>query len=141
MFREQLKYKIEQIFGIPKVTFDFPGERKERGELKSIEQESVMIQVDKSNCRVKSGKEYARAQGSISVFANSDKLPFGYFAKRIEQADPDLTKDIFFYDIDESSPVIQNVVDRTLRFVFLYSGDYNPNNDQIDSIKIVVEDS
>ncbi len=136
MFREELKAKLHLIFGLRKTTFDAATINSVTG---SFEQDTLFIEVNQSNSRVTEGKAYAKVEGSLVVFSQMDKMPFGYFNKRIQQADPVLTKDLFFFDIDlnpANSPArIQNITERRLRFVYLYSDQYDPAQGQITSVE------
>ena len=68
------------------------------------------------------------------------RLPFGFFAKRIENADPELTKNFFFFDLDANalnSPArLQDISEIRGRFVFLYSAEYDPNQGELTSIEL-----
>ncbi len=135
MFRKELQSKFERIFGM-KSTFDQPS----IGPTGTFEQETIFIQVDEPNFRTGQGIATAKVTGSFAVFAQMDKMPFGYFNRRIEKADPSLTKDLFFYDIDlnpASSPArIQNITERRVRFVYLYQAQYDPDQGEITSLEI-----
>jgi hypothetical protein len=136
MFRSELKSKLSQIFGFPKTTFDAPNLNSVNG---SFEQDTLFIEVNETNARIHEGKSTARVLGSLVVFSQMEKLPFGFFNKKIEQAGNNLTKDFFFFDIDLnpiSSPArYQNIAERRLRFVFLYSSQYDPSQGQITSLE------
>lgn len=132
MFRKSLKEKLERIFGLPKVTFDAPGETKE--------QEGVFIQIDDAVSRVKKGRAIVKAQGVIAIFANAEKLPFGFFNKRLENADASDTADLFFYDIDTNIKYYQNLVERQCKFVYFFNQEYDPEAGEITSLTLSEED-
>lgn len=130
MFKQDLKDRFKSIFGFPKVTFDAPSE--------AFEQDTLFIELNECQTRVTDKKVLAKVTGFIVVYAQAERLPFGYFSKRINQADPDLTRDLFFYDIDinveKNRAMFQNLVERRTRFVFLYSEQYDPNKGELTSL-------
>jgi hypothetical protein len=119
-----------------KTTFDAPSMNSSDG---SFEQDTLFIEVNECPARITEGMAYAKVSGSIVVFSQMDKMPFGYFAKRIQQADQSLTKDIFFFDIDlnpMNSPArLQNITERRCRFVYLYSAQYDPEHGELTSLE------
>lgn len=132
-----MEEKLGKIFGFRKTTYDQPSVNASTG---TFEQDTLFIQVDECNSSVKEGKATAKVSGSLTVFAQMDKMPFGYFNKRIQQADHELTRKFFFFDIDlnpVSSPArIQNITERRVRFVYLYSGQYDPEHGELTSLEI-----
>lgn len=127
MFEDELQRRLRLIFGVSKVRYDLPGE--------SQEQECLFVNITDSRARVSNNSERARVNGEIVIFANADKMPFGFFSKKINQADPRLTKDLFFHNMDQNERRYQNIVERRCEFVFLYHGDYNPAKGEITSIE------
>ncbi len=130
--------KLEGIFGFKKTTYDAPSANNANG---TFEQDVLFIEINEANSRVtQSGKAYSKVLGSLVVFAQMEKMPFGYFNKKIQQADPSLTGKFFFFDIDlnpASSPArIQNITERRLRFVYLYSGQYDPDHGELTGLEI-----
>lgn len=136
MFEASLKSKLSQIFGFRKTTYDAPSVDSSTG---TYEQQVLFIDITQATTRACNGKAYCHVRGSMTVFAQMNKLPFGYFNKRIEQADPELTKDLFFYDIDlnpASSPArIQNIAERRVSFIYLYSTEYDPDQGEMTSLE------
>lgn len=136
MFRAELQSKLSTIFGMRKTTFDAPTTDSSDG---SFEQDTLFIEVNECTSRVTEGRAYARVLGSLVVFSQVNKMPFGFFNKRIQQADHSLTKDLFFFDIDlnpANSPArFQNITERRLRFVYLYSAQYDPAQGSITSLE------
>jgi hypothetical protein len=108
----------------------------------SMEQDTLFIDISECQSRITEGKQIAKVFGSLTVFSQVEKLPFGYFNKRIQQASHQLTKKFFFFDIDlnpSSSPArIQNIVERRVRFVYLYSAEYDPWQGELTSLDITV---
>ncbi len=130
MFRVELETRLKRIFGLPKVTFSMPGE--------SYEQDTLFVEVKSSPARVTKGNVYAKVTGSIYIFSQNQNFPFGFFAKRIQNAELEDTKDFFFFDMDQNalnSPArLQNISEIRGRFMFLYSAQYDPNQGVITSV-------
>jgi hypothetical protein len=118
VFEKALSTKLRNIFNVKKVSFDDPGD--------SHEQECLFIKVEAARVTIKDGREVCRANGTIYVFGNSDKLPFGFFFKKINAARLADTKDLHF-SAEENFVIYENIVERTLGFVFLYDSQYDPD--------------
>jgi len=128
VFRNTLKELLKDIFEIPKVSYDLPGESKEQG--------CIFVSIDSAQNSVKKGKECSIVRGSISIYSNGDKLPFGFFSKKINQAQPALTQGLFFYNMDENNKIFQNIVERKCNFIFLYSNEYDPEGGSLTSLDV-----
>jgi hypothetical protein len=130
VFRDDILKSIHQIFGFKKTTFDAPSD--------SFEQDTCFVNIERSNTRASSKVIYAKARGHLTVYSQANKLTFGYFNKRIEKADPELTKKFFFFDIDidiENSPSrVQNIHERRVSFDYFFSGQYDPNKGSLTTI-------
>lgn len=137
MFRDEIAEKLRQIFGFRKTTFDAPSANSTTG---TFEQDTLFIEINEARSNAKNGKVTSRVDGMLTVFSQMNKMPFGYFNKKIEQADPDLTSKFFFFDIDlnpASSPArFQNISERRVRFIYLYSGQYDPDQGELTSLEI-----
>lgn len=133
MFEKSLKDKLIRIFDFDKVTYDKPGE--------SQEQEATFIDVTLAMCRVIDARQIARVEGKITVFANSDKLPYGYFSKRIAEADPEDTKDLFFFDFEENKGTFRNIAERSVGFRYLFDSQYDPAIGTITSIDLTITEN
>lgn len=135
MFRKELADKLSQIFGLRKSTFDQPTMNATTG---SYEQDTLFIQVDQFRSSMKEGSASGEVNGSLVVFAQMDKMPFGYFAKRIQQANADLTRNFFFFEIDlnpANSPArLQNISERRIKFIYWYSAQYDPEHGEMTSL-------
>ncbi len=129
--------KLQQIFAFKKSTYNAASANSSTG---SFEQDVLFIEILESKSRARDGKVTAQVSGSIVTFAQVDKLPYGYFQKRITIAPPEATKDFFFFDIDlnpVNSPArIQNISERRLRFVYLYSSQFDPEHGELTSLEI-----
>lgn len=137
MFRSDLKRRLDKIFQFRKTTFDDYSDE--------FEQDTLFIEVELSRPKISGkdgGLQTARVVGSLVVFSQDNKLPFGYMAKQIEKADPALKANLHFYDIDSDRPDsqarLQNIHERRTSFVFLYDSQYDPDKGEITSL--VLED-
>jgi hypothetical protein len=133
MFETELKKKIERIFGIKKITFNAV-------DYDAPEQNCLFIDVQTCLPRVSHGRARAKVTGFISVFAAGEKLPYGFFAKRIQNANIEDTKDLFFLAEEEvlNSPArLIDINERRVGFVFLYAGQYDPDQGELTSIEPV----
>ena len=128
MFRESLKENLKAIFDLKKVTFDQVGE--------SLEQECIFIEIDNSVNAIQEYKETAKVNGRLRIFASQDKLPYGYFQKKIQSAPTEYTKDLFFYDIEGNTNIQNNIVERTMSFQYLFTSQHDPNLGTITSIEL-----
>lgn len=131
-----MKNKLEQIFALKKTTFDAPSQNASTG---SFEQDVLFIEIEEAPCIAKNGKITARVTGSLVVYAQVDKLPYGYFQKRIQLAGHELTKDFFFFNVDLNPPnspaKVQNISERRVRFVYLYESQFDPEHGELTSLE------
>lgn len=136
MFRDELSQKLSAIFGFKKTTFNAPSVDATTG---SFEQEVLFVEVDECKSRITQGTEIAKVTGSLIVFVQTNKMPFGYMSKRIQQADPELTKKLFFYDVDtnpnNSPSKIQNIQERRAKFIYFHSAEYDPEHGELTSLE------
>lgn len=128
MFEASLSEKFQRIFDLKKVSYDEPGD--------SNEQECLFIEVENSMNSIKDGAAIARVTGNAVVFSTHFKMPFGYLSKRIYQADPDDTKDLFFFDVETNTKLFQGVVRRGFGFVYFFNSQYDPPAGTITSIEL-----
>ncbi len=133
MFEKALKDKLTRIFDLDKVTYDLPST--------SQEQEACFIAVEKAPCKILDGRQMARVTGKLHVFASLDKLPYGYFTKKIAEADWADTKDLFFFDFEENRGTFRNITERSLGFVYLYDSQYDPNVGELTSVNLSIAES
>ncbi len=136
MFRKELKDKFEKIFAVKKVTYDRPAHLLKGSDLKAPEQECLFVDIQLARNTIKNGRAISKVTGVGTMFGNADKMPFGYFAKRIKQAKHDLSKDLFFFNIEESKEMIGDIQERAFNFIYFYSGQYDPDLGKIESIDL-----
>jgi hypothetical protein len=129
MFEASLKTKFDQIFGLKfPTTFDDVGE--------SEEQDRIFVNVASCLPSIRDGLALERVQGEAFVYASSEKLPFGFFSKCIRNADKELTKDLFFYDLETNNKTDNNIVRRSFRFVYFFTEQYDPRIGTITSVDL-----
>ncbi len=119
MFREDLKRRLEKIFGM-KVSYNDPG---------SFEQDTIFVEILQGKVTATKGWSYAKVTGSLQVFTQTEKMPYGFFAKRINSAGKELTGPLHFQDIDTDVPSSQartmNIHERRCGFLFLFKEQYD----------------
>lgn len=98
------------------------------------EQNCLFVNVETPRITIKQGKQLARVEGSVVMFAQNENLPFGFFAKAIQAADPADTKDLFFFEVETNTRTYQNLVQRGFSFVYFFSGQYDPDNGTLNAI-------
>jgi hypothetical protein len=131
VFKAELLDKLSKIFLMTKTTYNAPSD--------SHEQDVLFVDIEKATSRISQGKAISKVEGSLTVYSN--KLQFGYFNRKIEQAESELTKQFFFFDIDlnpATSPArVQNISERRTRFIYLYSGQYDPSQGELTSVEFL----
>ncbi len=133
MFEKTLEASLKEIFGVKKVTYDQPGENEE--------QECIFIEVEKSRNNVKDKKFIAQVNGTLTIVGNSDKMPYGFFSKKIDEAKPEVKRNLAFFNFERNSRVFRNIVQRTVDFTYFFSGQFDPNLGNITSVTINLEET
>lgn len=133
MFEKKLQEQVQKIFSLKKVTFDAPGE--------SQEQEAAFIQIENAKTRVKDGREIAQVAGTIRVFAPSNKLPYGFFAKQIDKASAEDRRGFFFHSFEENKGKFRNIVERSVQFQYLFDSQYDPALGSIESVNFEISET
>jgi hypothetical protein len=128
MFENDLKDSLLRIFDLKRATYQAPSE--------SAEQEILFIEVSNSRNNIQEKRSTAIVTGTIRVYANADKLPFGYFSKRIASAKVEDVSKFFFADFEENTVRFQNIVERSLSFTYLWSSQYDPNLGTLNQLVI-----
>lgn len=131
MFERSLEEKLKSIFDLDKVSYNLPSDERE--------QEVIFIEVQTARNQIKDKLQLSRVTGQIRVFAQLDKLPYGYFTKKISEADKTLTKDLFFYDIEDNAGTFMNVCERSMSFLYLFKSQYDPNQGLLNELETTVE--
>lgn len=138
MFKADLQARLERIFQIPKTTYDAPS-------YDAPEQDTLFIDIADCVARTSAGaggRATAKVLGSIVVFSQANRTPFGFFAKRIEQASLDDKRNLFFereIDIPNSPARLQNLHERRVGFQFLYDAQYDPDRGELTSMTLSLE--
>lgn len=128
MFEKALSEQLKRIFDVKKVSFDTPGE--------SAEQECLFVSVESSRNSIKEGRQLAKVQGKLTMIANSEKLPFGFFSKKISEAEIEDTSSFFFYEFEENAGRILNIAERSVSFVYFFNSQYDPERGTMTSIEL-----
>ena len=126
VFEKRLADTLKRIFDLDKVNFNHISETQE--------QECIFIEIESSKNQIKDAKVTAKVTGKIKVYGNIDKLPYGYFSKRIVEAKPADTKNLFFYNIEENAGTFVNICERSMSFIYLFEDQYNPNLGEITDL-------
>lgn len=126
-----MEAKLKRIFKVNKVTYNEPGD--------SQEQDCLFVNVENALNKIKRPKATSKVTGSVVMFANNEKLPFGYFSKCISEADYDDVKDFHFSEIEDNTRRYQNIVQRGFSFVYFFSGQYDPKVGSITSVILTEE--
>lgn len=128
-----LEIALRAIFGVSKVVYDSPGE--------SQEQDCIFIEVE--NCRntFKDGRALSKLTGNAIMFGENDKLKLGFFSKAIDKAEAALKKDLFFFDFEENTKRFQNIVQRSVSFIYFFDSQYDPETGSITSVNFTSEES
>lgn len=133
MFERALEDLFKEIFLVKKTSFNLPGE--------SQEQDCLFIDIENSRNTIKDGKAIAMVSGNAFMFGTADKLPFGFYSKKIERADKTKTKDLFFFDIEVNTRRYQDIIQRGFSFVYFFSGQYDPEIGIINEIDLNFEEN
>lgn len=133
MFRKSLEASLKNIFDLPKVTYDQPSEERE--------QDCIFVSITdvKTTFKELDKKALCRATGELTVYAQNNKLPFGFFQKKIKSAQNSDTINFFFYNVEENLKYFGNLVERKCNFIYFYSTQYDPDVDLIESVELDVE--
>lgn len=129
MFKKSLQEKLTKIFGMPRASFD---SIKEPNDAK--EQECIFIDVDNVVSKIEKGTASARVNGTISIFAQSSKLPYGFFNKKIAAAQVSDHADFYFHKFDQSEEYFGNLVKLKCEFVYFFRSAYDPEYGEITSV-------
>lgn len=135
MFKADLQRRLERIFGIAKTTYDAPNHE-------ALEQDTMFIEITYVLGRLSgTDRATARVGGFITVFSQADRLPYGFFAKRIARADPSDTRRLFFQrevDLQDSPARLQNLHERRVGFTFLYDAQYDPDKGSLTELTMEI---
>lgn len=136
MFKAELKSSLVRIFGIKNTTFEEP-------DPEAPEQDVLFIEITEAKTRPYSPDRIAaKVTGNLILFSQADRTPYGFFAKRIEQADgADRNKFIFGREIDipDSTARVQNIHEKQVPFTFLFDAQYDPERGSLTSLETNLE--
>ncbi len=121
-----MQEQLKRILDLDKVTFDIPGE--------SQEQEAAFIQVETAQTRLVDKRQIARVTGTLRIFANSEKMPYGYLSKQLAKAASSDTRSWTFHKFDENRGTYRNIVERLATFTYLFDSQFDPSLGTITSV-------
>lgn len=121
----ELKRLFESIFNVP-VTFDLQSSAQE--------QMKLFVEIDSPQIKISSGVQHAVLTGSATLYAPSEQAKIGFLTHAIEVARPELTKDLFFEEVDGNSRQYRDIVGRGFRFTYFFRSQFNPPGGTIESV-------
>lgn len=131
MYEATLLETFRRIFDFKRATYDLPSE--------SQEQETLFVEIKTSDNRCTDGRFLARVTGQIVVFCNVEKLPYGYFGKKIAEASASDTANLFFFDMEQNAGTFASISQRSLSFIYLFDSQHNPISETITGIEVTTE--
>lgn len=131
MFEKKLTETFQKIFDVKKVTLLMPSDANE--------QDFIFIEIEQPQIRFKDGIQRAKVAGKAYIFGRGEKIPFGFLQKQIARAPYDLTKDLFFFNVDANTRTYVDVVQRSFEFVFFFSSQYDPEIGTLNEVTFEVQ--
>lgn len=128
MFEQALSDKFRRIFLVEKVTYDLPSDVEE--------QECLFVEVESCRSSIKDSRALARVTGSAFIFGNTEKLPYGFFAKKIKEAELDDVRNIFFFEIEDNGNRYRNIARRAFSFIYFFDSEYDPDQGELTAIEM-----
>ncbi len=106
-------------------------------------EDTLFIEVTDCKSRATEGKAFAHVKGELVIFSQNNKLPYGFFSKRVHQATAELHKSLFFFEMDRDIQASQarmlNIHERRCSFVFLFETQYDPKHGAMTTIDFDVK--
>lgn len=125
--------KLQKIFKVKKVSFDEPGP--------AGEQECLFVNIEHSVNSVRDQVIKQKVDGTCLMYGTNQKLTLGYFSKCIQEADTELTKGFFFYELESNARQFKDKVQRGFSFVYFFSGQYDPDKGTLNQIDFTTEET
>lgn len=122
----ELLEKLEAIFGM-KASYDLPSSARE--------QNVLFVELEQPTTRFTGDMEHTRVTGSAVIYSPSEKNRMGSFAKKIDAAPTDLTKDFFFSEVDSNTRMFRDIVGRGFSFTYFFRGQFNPPSGKITEVE------
>lgn len=139
MFKNELLSRCEAIFGFKKTTYLAKSDK--------FEQDTLFIDIENVRSRVSGadgGRTVAKVLGSLVVYSQDDRFPYGYMTKRIQNAPFALTRDFFLFafdeDIQDSPARVQNLHERRTRFIFFFNSQYDPEKGELNEVTFSLDE-
>ncbi len=139
---------LTAIFGVKKTTFL-------AADYNAPEQDCLFVEVHEAPTRPY-GKDRisCKVKGALVIFSQDEsadgtkkRLPFGFFAKRIANAAPEIRQRFFFEqetDVSAKSQggaatTIQNIHERRVGFTYLFDTQYDPDKGELNALTLSLE--
>ncbi len=100
----------------------------------------MFISVSRAVTKINTARQIGKFEGDITVYADSGRMPFGYFTKKLNQADLEDTRG-FFFGPEENVDTYRGIDQRQFSFTFLYDSQYDPAIGTITSIDLSVTET
>lgn len=124
-----LALKLKRIFGVKDVILGAPGDKQE--------QDVLFVGIERNRTSMTKNKINFMIEGVITMYSQIDKLPLGFFHKKVEQAKVQDKEGFFFHRFDEGSMYsIQNLCERTVSFVLVSSEQYDPDKGLLNRLEL-----
>lgn len=124
---EILITKLKKIFGTRKVTLSAPSDDRE--------QDTLFVILERNKSSLSKDTISFKVEGVLTMFSQNEKLPLGFFLKKIDQAKAEDKKGFFFHSFDENNQYgIQNLCERKVSFVYVGSEQYDPDKGQLTDL-------
>lgn len=123
-----LESKLKRIFDMKFISFDSPGE--------TLEEDKLFISIETPMSKVVAKRHVARVEGECKIYCRASDAPVGYFNKKIGKASADDIKDFFFFEIEATQRIAHDIVEKSIRFVYFFSGQYDPEIGSLEADNI-----
>lgn len=131
MFKKSLGERFSEIFGIEKVSFALP-------DPEAKEQECIFVEIENSRNTIRDGLAISKVSGNGMIVGRAEKVPFGFISKAIRR-NPDLTKDLFFFDFETNTKIYGDIIQMGFSFVYFFNEQYDPQIDKIAGLTVIEE--
>lgn len=138
MFEKQLSEIMQNIFKVKKVSYDAVPEGADAEKVR--EQECLFLRIENAPLSFADGIARAKVTGTAVLIGRAEKVPFGFFSQAIMGAPKDLTKDLFFFDLESNQQQYRDIVQRSFSFIYLFRSQYDPAIGSITSVTLNVEE-
>lgn len=128
MMEERIKSKLSSIFGM-RAKLEAVGEHQE--------QDVMFISLSRNRSTFKGSNISYRIEGDVTIYTQINKIPIGFFNKKIDLANADDKSSFFFFNIDENNQYsIQNLCEKKLSFIYIDQEQFDPSKGQITELNL-----